>query len=72
MAVAALLEPSLFRVRRCGVRVETRGELTRGQTVVDRRRWVLPGEEWGGHEVRICEGVDGEGFLRLFLERLRG
>jgi inosine-uridine nucleoside N-ribohydrolase len=72
MAVAALLEPSLFRVRRCRVRVETRGELTRGQTVVDRRRWVLPGEEWVGHEVRVCEGVDGEGFLRLFLERLRG
>jgi inosine-uridine nucleoside N-ribohydrolase len=70
MAVAALLEPSLFRVGRYKVRVETKGELTRGQTVVDRRRLVLPGEEWRGHEVRICEGVDGEGFLRLFLERL--
>lgn len=70
MALVALLRPRLFRVGKHRVRVETRGELTRGQTVVDRRGFVLPGEEWEGHEVRICEKVEGRDFLGFFLERL--
>ncbi len=70
MALAAVLRPGLFRTGKHRVRVETRGELTRGQAVVDRRSFVLPGEEWEGYEARVCEKVDGKGFLRFFLERL--
>ncbi|TDA29490.1 MAG: pyrimidine-specific ribonucleoside hydrolase RihA [Hadesarchaea archaeon] len=70
MALVSLLKPELFKIGRYHVRVETKGELTRGQVVVDRRPFILPGEEWKGREIRICEGVDGEGFLRFFLERL--
>lgn len=57
MALTALLKPELFRVGKHRVRMGAE----RGQTVVG-----------SGEEVRICEWVDGRGFLEFFLGRLVG
>jgi inosine-uridine nucleoside N-ribohydrolase len=65
MAVAAAINPSLFKTGMYHVYVVCEGEMTRGQTVVERRFWV---EKEPNAE--ICDGVDGEGFLNLFLERI--
>lgn len=40
-ALAAIAQPQLFRTQRMAVDVETRGELTRGMTVFDRRQFLV-------------------------------
>ncbi len=65
MAVAAAINPSLFRTGMYHVYVVCEGEMTRGQTLVERRHYV----EWEPN-AEICIGVDGIGFLKLFLERI--
>jgi uridine nucleosidase len=67
-AMAYALDPSLFRVERVALHVETEGRCA-GQTVADRRRVVrwpdLP-------EVNVSVGVDAAGVLKLFRERVGG
>ena len=58
LAVAAALDRSLVVTRRMRVDVETRGELTRGMVVADRREW-----ERGGENADVCLDVDAERFL---------
>lgn len=65
MAVAYLVDPTIFKTRRIRVDVETCGELTRGMTVVAR------------HHGRIVEAdaeviveADAERFHRLIMERV--
>ena len=69
LAIAAALDPSLVRTERFFVDVETVGELTRGQTVAERRD---PRHVWRRSEpnVDICVSVDGERSLRLFMDRV--
>ncbi|MEM4494320.1 MAG: nucleoside hydrolase [Candidatus Caldarchaeum sp.] len=66
MAVAASINPSLFKTNPYHVYVVCDGELTRGQTIVERRFWIKrePNAE-------VCEHVDGPRFLAMFQERLR-
>jgi inosine-uridine nucleoside N-ribohydrolase len=45
--------------------VETRGELTSGMVVVDRRRGTPDAPTAG-----VCVDVEAERFLRLFTERI--
>lgn len=67
-AIAWLLQPSLFEVERVRLHVETEGRCA-GQTVADRRRR----NQWPGlPEVDVCVGVDSDGLLRLFRERIGG
>ena len=67
-AVAYVLDPSLFRVERVRLHVETEGRCA-GQTVADRRkRNVWPGLP----EVDVCVGVDSERLLALFRDRIGG
>ncbi|MFP3950705.1 MAG: nucleoside hydrolase [Candidatus Bathyarchaeia archaeon] len=69
MATAYLIKPGLFKLEKHRVKVETRGELTRGMTVVDRRY----GEQMtNDHSADIVVEVDGRGFLDIFLERVVG
>jgi inosine-uridine nucleoside N-ribohydrolase len=65
MAVAAAINPSLFRSDMYHVYVVCEGEMTRGQTVLERRFWVKkePNAE-------VCHGVNGTGFLKLFFDRI--
>jgi inosine-uridine nucleoside N-ribohydrolase len=71
MTVAAKVKPSLFEYARYKVQVETRGEITGGMTVADRRGW-LPEGKMQGKKMMICENVDSRGFKQLFLDRLAG
>ena len=67
MAVAASIKPDLFKTSQHHVYVVCEGELTRGQTIVEKRFWVRrePNAE-------VCEQVDGPRFLEMFLERISG
>ncbi len=55
LAMAATLQPELLTTRQATVRVIEEGERA-GQTVA----------QYGGGSVKVAEGVDSEGFLRLF------
>lgn len=68
LAVAVAIDGSLVKTKKYWVDVETKGEITRGETVADRRpRW-----RWRDKvpNVDVCYGVDGERFLDLFTNRL--
>ena len=69
MTVATKVRPSLFKFASHRVQVETKGEITTGMTVAD-RRVRLPEGEMQGEKMMICENVDSRGFKRLFLDRL--
>jgi inosine-uridine nucleoside N-ribohydrolase len=66
VAVAAVSRPQLFKSQRMVVDVETRGELTRGVTVVDRRRYpeLQP-------NIDVLTDVDVQGVLDYLDECLR-
>jgi inosine-uridine nucleoside N-ribohydrolase len=68
LAVAVALDPSLVETKRFKVDVETAGHLTRGMTVVDRRRYHETSESKGN--VDVCVSVDDERFLSLFMDRV--
>jgi inosine-uridine nucleoside N-ribohydrolase len=68
LAVAAVVDPGLVETMRFKVDVETASTLTRGMTVVDRRRYHKASESKGN--VDVCISVDDERFLRLFMDRV--
>src|SRR5712691_2607623 len=69
MTVAAKIKPSLFEFASYKVQVETRGEITSGMTVVDRRE-KLAETKMQAEKIMICQNVDSRGFKHLFLDRL--
>ncbi len=69
MTVATRVKQSLFEFAGYNVHVETRGEITTGMTVADRRE-RLPASKMLGEKVMICKNVDSRGFKHLFLDRL--
>jgi inosine-uridine nucleoside N-ribohydrolase len=69
MTVATKIRPSCFRFASYKVQVETKGEITTGMTVADKRK-RLPEGESQGEKMMICKDVDSRGFKRLFLDRL--
>jgi inosine-uridine nucleoside N-ribohydrolase len=68
LAVAAVIDPSLVGTKRVFVEVETRGELTRGMTLVDRRQ-THRGESKETN-VEACVSVDSPRFLDMIFERV--
>jgi inosine-uridine nucleoside N-ribohydrolase len=71
MTVATKVKPSFFKFTSYKAQVETKGEITTGMTVADRRRWLPEGKMQSESEkMMICENVDSRGFKRLFLDRL--
>ena len=66
-AVAYAIDPTLFETERLPVAVDTGGELTRGQTVVD---WY--GMTGRDATVDVCLGVDAERLTEMVVERLVG
>jgi inosine-uridine nucleoside N-ribohydrolase len=70
MTVATQVKPSFFEFASYKVQIETRGEITAGMTVADRRQWLAEGEIQGEMMMMICKNVDSRGFKQLFLDRL--
>jgi inosine-uridine nucleoside N-ribohydrolase len=69
-AIAYLLDPSLFTLRRWPIRVGRQG-LGRGKTWPATGGRMLPA--WEGRPlVNVCVGVDGERVVALAVERLQG
>ena len=66
-AVAYAVDPTLFETERLAVAVDTGGELTRGQTVVD---WY--GMTGQPANVDVCLGVDAGRLTEMVVERLAG
>jgi inosine-uridine nucleoside N-ribohydrolase len=64
-AVAYVIDPSLFTCQNVYVRIETQGQLTRGQTVAD-----LRGQDSAPPNVSVAFGVDAERLTQLWLERV--
>jgi inosine-uridine nucleoside N-ribohydrolase len=64
-AVAYILDPSLFTCQNVYVRIETQGQLTRGQTVAD-----LHGQSGMPPNVTVAFGVDTARLTHLWVERL--
>lgn len=70
MALAYVIDHTMFETQRYKVDVEIYGNLTRGMTVIDHRTYVRVAamEE----NVEIIVKVDAERFLGLFLDRVLG
>ena len=69
VALGAALWPQLFRTQQLWVDVETTGELTAGQVVVDQRT-LASDQERLGRPVACAIDVDQARFLELFTERV--
>ena len=67
LAVAVAEDPSLAKTERMFVDVELHGELTRGQTVADRRRTAV-----ARHNVDVCMDIDRPRFEANFLAAIKG
>lgn len=69
LAIAAAIQPDLFTAVSVPVHVETRGEWTRGMSVVDLRERMIPASPG---KTRVATGVDEAGFMALLIKRLWG
>ena len=69
VALGAALWPQLFRTQRLWVDVETTGELTAGQVVVD-QRLLVDDQHRQGRLVACAMDVERERVLELFAERV--
>ena len=67
LAVAVALDPSLVAALQLPVEVETRGEWTRGMTVVDQRVLQRPTLLQGRRTVQVCHEVDAVAARRRML-----
>ena len=65
VAVAVAIDKTLVTTKKFFVDVETKGEITRGQTIADRRPWSKMETN-----IEVCYRIDGKRFLSLFMERL--
>jgi inosine-uridine nucleoside N-ribohydrolase len=65
VAVAEVIDPTLLTTRRCGVAVDTNGELSRGRSYVD--LWGAAGWE---PNCRVAVEIEAERFLELLIERI--
>jgi purine nucleosidase len=83
LAVGVALDPGIVTTQAMHVEVETRGELTRGETVANRRgsvernvihgdRFVIEAVDRVEPNAKVCVGVNGGLFLQLFVDRIRG
>lgn len=69
LTVAAAIDPAIIRGQELWVDVETRGDLTAGQTVVD--FWGIP-TPWGEPNALVGLDVDAQRFFDLFYPRVIG
>jgi inosine-uridine nucleoside N-ribohydrolase len=65
LAIGVALDRSLVETQAMNVDIETKGELTRGMVVAERRPWIR-----NAANVDVCTAVDAGRFLDLFCERV--
>jgi pyrimidine-specific ribonucleoside hydrolase len=65
LAMAHVIDPTLLELARCGVRVDTGPELSRGRTYVD--RWGAT--DWAVN-CQVAVDVDAHRFLEMLVERI--
>jgi len=70
MAIAMAIDQSFFKTSKYNVTVITNNDITRGQTIVDRREW-LPEEFKKPPNANLAYWVDGPRFLEFFLKRIQ-
>lgn len=72
IAISAAIDRGIFEIEDFLVKIETKGTVARGQTVVEKRpeAFVTMRGEVKTPNARICRGIDGEKFMNLFLNRL--
>lgn len=68
LAVGAIIDPSIVHTVALPIRIETKGELTAGMTVADRR--LLPPECKAPANANVALDADSARFLELFFERI--
>ncbi len=66
-AMAVAIDPRIATIGRYYVAVETRGEHTRGATVVDRRSWVRPGSGADTPNASVVTAIDPAAYRALVL-----
>ncbi len=82
LTVGVAIDPSLVTMRRMRIEIETKGELTAGQTVAYRDNLVARRVETGGRyriaglrpvepNADVCLEVDVERFIKLFIETIK-
>jgi inosine-uridine nucleoside N-ribohydrolase len=69
LAVAAAIDPSIMAIENYHVMIETRGEYTRGMTVVDRRKYHR-GSYPGRGVTQVVVGADQQRYARLVIDTL--
>ena len=69
LAVAAAIDPTIMVIEDYYVMVETKGEYTRGMTVVDRRKYSR-GSYPGRAETKVVMDVDQKKYARLVIDTL--
>jgi inosine-uridine nucleoside N-ribohydrolase len=83
LAVGVAIDPTLVKAPEMHVDVETHGIFTRGETVANRHGMIERNVLHGDHYViegvdkvqpnaRVCEDVDADRFLQLFVSRIKG
>jgi purine nucleosidase/pyrimidine-specific ribonucleoside hydrolase len=68
LAVGVVIEPSFVSGQALNIEIETKGEVTEGMSVADRRPIDLQWKKAPNAEV--CLQVDAQGFITFFLERV--
>ncbi len=67
LAVAAAIDPSIMKIENYQIQIETRGEFTRGMTVVDRRKYHRGEPVTGRKDVTVVLEVDQQKYASLVL-----
>ncbi len=66
LAAYYLINPSVYKLQPMDIRIETRGEITRGMTVVERRTWAQKNPN-----VLVAIKIEGKAFKKDFLKILQ-
>ncbi len=66
LAAYYLINPSAYKLQLMDVKIETKGEITRGMTVVERRTWAEK-----DFNVEVATEIDGKAFKKDFLKILQ-
>jgi len=67
LAVAAAIDPSIMQIENYQVQIETRGEFTRGMTVVDRRKYHRGEPVSGKKDVAVALAADQKRYSEVVL-----